>query len=97
MAKVFIEETTLSAIGDAIRTKTETTELINPADMAEKIEGISVGSAAVVEPLSITANGTYNAPEGIDGYTPITVNVPQDGAPTAEELTLTGDCSYRFA
>ena len=97
MAKVFIEETTLSAIGDAIRTKTETTELINPADMAEKIEGISVGSAAVVEPLSITSNGTYNAPEGIDGYTPITVNVPQDGAPTAAELTITGDCDYRFA
>lgn len=97
MAKVFIEETTLSAIGDAIRTKTETTELINPADMAKKIEGISVGSAAVVEPLSITANGTYNAPEGIDGYTPITVNVPQEGGPPPEALKLTGYCQYRFA
>ena len=95
MAKVFIEETTLSAIGDAIRTKTETTELINPADMAEKIEGITTGGNTAE--LTITSNGTYAAPEGIDGYTPITVNVPQDGAPTAEELTLTGAFDYRFA
>lgn len=94
MAKVFIEETTLSAIGDAIRTKTETTELINPADMAEKIEGIITGGNTAE--LTITSNGTYTAPEGIDGYTPITVNVPQDGAPSAEELTLTGNCTSRF-
>ena len=95
MAKVFIEETTLSAIGDAIRTKTETTELINPADMAEKIEGITTGGNTAE--LTITSNGTYKAPEGIDGYTPVIVNVPQDGSPPAEAFILRGDCSYRFA
>lgn len=31
---------------------------------------------AVIESLSITANGTYTAPSGVDGYSPITVNVP---------------------
>lgn len=29
----------------------------------------------VIEPLTITENGTYTAPSGIDGYSPITVNV----------------------
>lgn len=95
MAKVFIEETTLSAIGDAIRTKTETTELINPTDMAEKIEGITTGGNTAE--LTITSNGTYRAPEGIDGYTPVIVNVPQDSSPPPEAFAITGDCNYRFA
>lgn len=33
----------------------------------------------VVEPLEIKENGIYTAPEGIDGYSPITVNVPSSG------------------
>ena len=50
----------------------------------------------VLESISITANGTYTPDAGIDGYNSVSVNVPQDGAPTAEELTLTGNCSYAF-
>jgi hypothetical protein len=38
------------------------------------------GSGEVVEPvieeLAITENGTYTAPDGVDGYSPVTVNVP---------------------
>jgi hypothetical protein len=30
----------------------------------------------IIEPLSVTENGTYTAPNGIDGYSPIEVNVP---------------------
>ena len=30
----------------------------------------------VVQPLEVTENGTYTAPEGVDGYSPVTVNVP---------------------
>ena len=33
------------------------------------------GSSAVVQPLSVTQNGTYNPPSGVDGYSPVTVNV----------------------
>lgn len=29
----------------------------------------------VIAPLSVTANGTYTAPSGTDGYSPVTVNV----------------------
>ena len=89
---------TFTNIADAIRSKTETTDKITPENMPAMIEGISVGAAEpVIQELSITSNGTYRAPEGIDGYTPVVVNVPQDGAPTAEELTITGNCMYRFA
>ncbi len=31
---------------------------------------------SVIEPLAITENGTYTAPDGVDGYSPVTVNVP---------------------
>ena len=45
----------------------------------------------VLESISITANGTYTPDAGIDGYNSISVSVPQDGTPTAEELTFTGN------
>ena len=64
MAKVFIQESTLTAIGDAIRSKTGKTELIDPANMSTEI-------------ASITTGGGGGLPE--------------------EALTITGDCSYRFA
>ena len=30
----------------------------------------------IIEPLSVTENGTYTAPDGVDGYSPVAVNVP---------------------
>ena len=35
------------------------------------------GGTPVINPLSVAANGTYTAPSGVDGYSPVTVNVPQ--------------------
>lgn len=43
MAKVFIEESTLTAIGNAIRNKRGITTLIDPADFAGEIEAIETG------------------------------------------------------
>lgn len=57
----------------------------------------SVFVPPTIEKLNITANGTYQAPEGVDGYSPITVNVIPEGVPTDEELTISGNCSYRFS
>lgn len=51
-----------------------------------KIEARSVqwgGGAPIIEALSITANGTYTAPSGVDGYSPVTVNVPSQTLPSA--------------
>jgi hypothetical protein len=37
---------------------------------------VSVITPAVVSSLTVTENGTYNAPTGVDGFSPVTVNVP---------------------
>lgn len=37
---------------------------------------MSGSSSPVINPITITENGHYEAPEGIDGYNPIIVNVP---------------------
>ena len=39
----------------------------------------NIGSGGTIEPLEVTENGTYTAPEGIDGYSPVTVNVAGGG------------------
>ena len=43
MSKVFIEESTLTSIGDAIREKNGTTDLIAPLDMAQTIIDLPTG------------------------------------------------------
>lgn len=85
----------LTAIGNAIREKTGGTDLLTLDQMPTEISNIQGGGT--VEELTITSNGTYNPPTGIDGYAPVVVNVPQDGSPPAEAFVISGDCSYRFA
>jgi len=53
----------------------------------------TLGGGANIEPKNITENGTYTAPEGVDGYNPITVNVPSTH-PVVEELTATENGTY---
>ena len=47
--------------------------------LAKKLGGSGSGGGAtiepVIEPLTISENGTYTAPDGIDGYSPVTVSV----------------------
>lgn len=45
MAKVFIEESTLSAIGNAIREKEGSTELVPVPEMSTRILAIESGSS----------------------------------------------------
>ena len=46
MAKIFIEESTLSAIGDSIRAKTGKTDMIPPLNMPTEIASIQAGSGS---------------------------------------------------
>jgi hypothetical protein len=46
--------------------------------------GGSGGSDAVIVPLTITENGTYTAEDGVDGYSPITVEVAASGGDGVE-------------
>ena len=47
----------------------------------------------VVEALSVTANGTYTPKSGVDGVTPVEVNVPQR-EPVLESLSVTDNGTY---
>ena len=85
----------LSAIGNAIREKTGGTALLTLDQMPTEISNIQGGGT--VEELTITSNGTYNPPAGIDGYAPVVVNVPQDGGPPESALHRTGDISSLFS
>lgn len=54
-----------------------------------KFEARSVqwgGGSAVVQPLNVTQNGTYNPPSGVDGYAPVTVNVSGGDTPPTGTL-----------
>lgn len=62
MSKVFIEETSLSAIGDAIRKKTGKSDLLSPAQMVTAIGSIQTGGGSggiPEESLNVTGNCTY--------------------------------------
>lgn len=73
----------MTATANAIRAKTGGTGAI-PWDSATgfktAVEAIQTGGGEVaepvVQPLSVTKNGTYSPPEGVDGYAPVVVNVP---------------------
>lgn len=47
MAKAFIEEDTLTAIGDAIRSKGNTTDLLKPSEMAGAIKSMIIGEQVI--------------------------------------------------
>ena len=51
------------------------------------------GKEPVVEALSVTENGIYNAPSGVDGFTPVDVNVPSR-EPVLESLSITDNGTY---
>lgn len=60
MAKVFIEETTLTAIGNAIREKEGSSELVPVNDMATRISAISGGGGGgELEPIVLTGDCSY--------------------------------------
>lgn len=72
----------LNAIGDAIRFKTGKTAKLTLDEMPAEIKSIvSVQTPAVqplpiIQPLEVSENGVYTAPSGVDGYSPVSVNVP---------------------
>lgn len=72
----------LNAIGDAIRFKTGKTAKLTLDEMPAEIKSIvSVQTPAVqplpiIQPLEVSKNGVYTAPSGVDGYSPVSVNVP---------------------
>jgi hypothetical protein len=48
----------------------------------------SGGGSATIEALNVTANGTYTAPSGVDGYSPVTVNVSSGGSVASKDVNF---------
>lgn len=53
----------------------------------------TLSAEPIIESKTITENGTYTAPEGVDGYSPVVVNVPSD-EPVIESKTITENGTY---
>ena len=83
----------LKQIADAIREKAGTTDaLAFPQEIADAIAAIQ-GGGSTIEPLTVSENGTYTAPDGVDGYSPVTVDVKGSG----EELVITDFSYFHYA
>ena len=91
MAKIFIEESTLSAIGDSIRAKTGKTDMISPLKMPTEIASIQAGgSSAPVSANAVTFydyDGTIVASYTLEEAQALTA-LPD--APTHDGLTFQG-------
>lgn len=53
----------------------------------------TIGKTPVIQSKNITENGTYTAPEGVDGYSPIVVNVPDTPA-VIDSISIFGNGTY---
>ena len=77
MKRYLVRDTTMTAIADAVRNKTGTSDALGPIDMAEKIATIRVyeGDPTLIG-VTITPTGTEIVkvpPNGVDGFGIVTV------------------------
>ena len=96
MSRVTVNETYLSDIADAIRSKNGTENTYTPAEMADAIEAISGGGITPTgtKQISITSNGTTT--EDVTNYASaeITVTVPTGGGSTLGTKSITANGTY---
>lgn len=81
MSNYIVSDTSLGSVADAIRTKGGTSAPLEyPQGFIDAIDDIQTGGGApTIQSLTVTENGTYTAPSGVDGYSPVTVNVSSGG------------------
>lgn len=91
MAKYKVNETDLSSIADAIRTKGSTAAGLSfPDGFISAIGNIPSGGGSTLVSKYITENGTYDpADDDADGYSSVEVEVPQSASPFIKVGTYT--------
>ena len=89
MSDYITNDTELTSIADAIRTKGGTSaSLVYPSGFISAINAIPTGTSITVESLTVTQNGTYSAPTG-KAYDPVIVAV-QGGVVVTESTLANG-------
>ena len=98
MSNYIVSDTSLGSVADAIRTKGGTSApLTYPQGFIDAIDDIQTGGgSAVIQSLSVTQNGTYTAPSGVDGYSPVTVNEKVPACGCLRMLSLSGAPKLRL-
>ena len=102
MKRYLVRDTTMTAIADAVRNKTGTSDALGPIDMAEKIATIRVyeGDPTLIG-VTITPTGTEIVkvpPNGVDGFGIVTVEGDNNLVPEniKEGVSIYGvDGTYR--
>lgn len=74
MAKKLYEESNISAIASAIRSKNGLSDTYTVSDMASAI--LSIETDPVLESLNVSVNGSYAPGAGVDGFSQVVVSVP---------------------
>lgn len=72
------------------KTITENGTYYASEDNLDGYDEVNVNISKVIESKNITQNGIYEAPEGVDGYSPITVNVPNTYSQSEIGSVVTG-------
>ena len=80
MSKVYTDPQHYIDIADAIRYKNGTQNTYKPAQMPAAIRAIETDPT--IQSLTVSRNGIFTPPTGVDGYAPVTVNVPVSGGST---------------
>ena len=91
--KVIVTKQKITDIADQIRAELSESDEYKLDVMPTKIHEVAQGGggSAVINPLSVTQNGTYTATGNVDGYSPVTVAVEPD----LEDITITQNGSYK--
>ena len=77
MANVLVEEASLQAVANAIRSKTGGSDAYTPSQMGPAIQALETGSSGTFVAKTVTAPGTYTAAnDNADGYSSIINIIP---------------------
>ena len=84
MGKVLVEESNLSSIASAIRSKVGGSGLYKPSGMAAAINAIDAGGITPTGSITITENGTVDVTQ----YASAVVNVSAQTLPSASGISF---------